>query len=103
MELSKIQLKRMFLRVLYECEYGTMKGCSWGIDSIIPYWMNEYWGMKMTEEDEKKAHEAIRELKTEGLIVQDPNQRGDVFYNLTEKGKRIVEKQKNSDVHGVQP
>jgi hypothetical protein len=99
MELSKSQLKRMYLKMLYECEYGTMKGCSWGTDSIVPYWMNEYWGMQMTEEDKKKVYEAIQELKTAGLIMQDPNQRSDVFLILTEKGKENVEKQKDPGNH----
>jgi uncharacterized protein (TIGR02391 family) len=102
MGLSKNQLKRMYLKVLYECEYGTMKGCSWGTDSINPYWINEYWGVEMTDEDKKNVNEAIQELKIAGLIVKDPNQKSDVFQILTEKGKELVERQKDPDVHGVQ-
>ena len=48
MEYSKSQLKRMFLRVIYEIEYGRFSGHSSGIDSIVPTWMNKCWNIKMT-------------------------------------------------------
>jgi uncharacterized protein (TIGR02391 family) len=102
MELSKNQLKKMFLKVLYEVQYGSMQRHSWGIDNIVPYLMNEYWKMKMTEEDIKKTYEAIQESKASGLIVRDPSQGSDNFQVLTDKGKEIVEKQKDPDIHGVQ-
>ena len=99
---SKNQLKRMFLKVLYEVQYGSMRGHSSGIDSIVPEWMNRYWNIKMTIEDIKTTNEAIQELKTSGLIVKDPTQRDDVFQVLTNKGKEIVEKQIDPDIHGLQ-
>jgi uncharacterized protein (TIGR02391 family) len=102
MELSKNQLKRMFLRVLYDIECDKLKGYSSGIDSIVPSWMNQYWNMKMTQEDMKKTYEAIQELKTSGFIVKDPTQASDNFQVLTAKGKEIVEKQKDPDIHGLQ-
>lgn len=102
MGFSKNELKRMFLKILYDIQYGTWQGRSWGTDSIVPTWMNEYWKMEMTSEDIKKTYEAIQELKTSGLIVQDPSQRDDVFQILTEKGKEIVEKQRDPDIHCVQ-
>jgi len=100
--LSKSQLKRMFLRVLYEIQYGKMKNYSHGIDNIVPQWMNEYWELKMTKEDIQRAYEAIQELKTSGLIVKDATQREEVFQVLTPKGVEFVEKQKDPDVHGLQ-
>ena len=90
--LSKPELKKMFLRVLSECLYGKMQSHSPGIDSIVPSWMNEYFRMKMYPIEIQLTYEAIQELKSSGLIVQDPSQYSDVFQILTEKGKDIVEK-----------
>jgi uncharacterized protein (TIGR02391 family) len=102
MEFSKSQLKRMFLRVLYEIECGKLKGYSHGIDSIVPSWMNQYWNIEMTPEDVKKTYEAIQDLKASGLIVKDPTQTDDVFQVLTSKGKEIVEKQIDPNTNGLQ-
>lgn len=102
MEYSKSQLKRMFLKVLYEIECGSLKDHSSGIGSIVPSWMNEYWKIKMTSEDIKRTYEAIQELKNSGVIVKDPTQSEEVFQVLTEKGRQIVEKQIDPDIHGLQ-
>jgi len=99
--LSKAELKKMFLRVLYECLYGKMQSHSPGIDSIVPRWMNEYFKMEMCQDEIQLTHEAIQELKSSGLIVQDPSQYSDVFQILTTKGKDIVEKQQDPDVYAV--
>jgi len=92
----------MFLRVLYEIQYGKMQNYSNGIDSIVPAWMNEYLRIKMTKEDIQLTYEAIQELKNSGLIVKDATQSEDVFQVLTPKGKEIVEKQRDPDIHGLQ-
>ena len=99
---SKSQLKKMFLKVLYEIQYGKMKAYSHGIDSIVPHWMNEYFNMKMTPEERQLTNEAIQELKTSGLIVQDATQSSPMFQVLTSRGKEIVEKEKDPDIHGLQ-
>ncbi|TET20614.1 TIGR02391 family protein [Candidatus Bathyarchaeota archaeon] len=99
---SKNQLKRMFLKVLHEIQYGKMKGHSRGTDSIVPAWMNKHFKIKMTPEDVQLTHEAIQELKTSGLIVKDATQPGDAFQVLTTKGKEIVEKQRDPDIYGLQ-
>jgi len=98
---SKHELKKMFLRVLHECLYGKMRGHSWGIDSIVPQWMNKYFDVKMTEEEIQLTYEAIQELKSSGIIVRDSTQYSDVFQVLTAKGKEIAEKQQDPDVHGL--
>ena len=81
----------MFLQVLYEIQYGKMKSYSNGIDSIVPNWMNEYFKIKMKEENIQLTYEAIQELKTSGMIVKDATQSEDVFQLLTQRGKEIVE------------
>lgn len=101
MTYSKHELKKMFLRVLYECLYGKMKDHSHSIDSIVPSWMNEYFNIKMTKEEIQLTYEAIQELKNSGVIVRNSTQYSDVFQVLTAKGKEIVEKQKDPDVHGL--
>lgn len=99
---TKNQLKKMFLKVLYEIERGRLKDYSHGIDSIVPRWMNEYWKIEMTKEDIKKTYEAIQELKVSGQIVRDPSQTSEEFQILTTKGMEIVEEQKDPDIHGLQ-
>ena len=98
---SKTELKKMFLRVLYECLYGKLQGYNPGIDSIVPQWMNEYFKMDMTSQEIQLAHEAIQELKNSGLIVQDSTQHDNGFQILTTKGKEIVEKQQDPDIYAL--
>jgi len=99
--LSKPEIKKMFLRVLYEIQYGKMKGYSSGTDSIVPSWINEYFKIKMNEEEIQLAQEAIQDLKTSGIIVKDATQHGEVFQVLTQKGKSLVEKSHDPDVHAL--
>jgi len=100
--LSKKQLKTMFLKVLYEIQYGKLKGYSNGIDSIVPQWMNQYYSTKLTQEECQLTHEVIQELKASGLIVQDASQSSSMFQVLTPRGKEIVERQKDPDIYGLQ-
>ncbi len=100
-QLSKPELKKMFLRVMYECLYGKMKGHSNGVDSILPHWMNVYYKIDMTEEEIKLTYEAVQELRNSGLIVRDYTQLDEVFQILTAKGKEIVEKQQDPDVFAL--
>jgi len=99
--LTKPELKKMFLQILYEIKYGTMKGNSWRVDSIIPYLMNEHFHIKMTEAEIQLTYETIQELKTTGLIVKDSTQQEDVCQVLTEKGKAIAEKNQDPDVYAL--
>ena len=63
-QLSKPELKKMFLRVIYECLYGKMRGHSTGIDGIVPRWMKNYYNIKMTEKEIQLTYEAVQELKS---------------------------------------
>lgn len=102
MRYSKNQLKRMFLRVLYEIQYGKMDRFSNDINTIIRAWMNEYFEVELTEEEIQYTFEVIPELKISGLIAQDASQDSEVFQVLTQKGREVVEKQQDPDVYGLQ-
>lgn len=99
---SKNKLRKMFLKVLYEIQYGKMEGHSNGIDSIVPSWMNKYFNIKMSREEIQLTMEAIQELKNSGLIAKDATQSSDVFQLLTAKGKEIVEKQRDPEIYSLQ-
>ena len=101
LSLSKPEIKKMFLRVLYEIQYGTMKGYSSGTDSIVPSWINEHFKIKMNKQEIQLAQEAIQELKISGIIVKDATQDEDVFQVLTGKGKILVEKQQDPEVYAL--
>lgn len=101
MTYSKQELKKMFLRVLYEIRFGKLKDYVSGVDAIVPHYINEYFNVKLTQEEIQLAHEGIQELKNAGLIVRDSTQRSDVFQVLTQKGKEIAEKQLDPDVHDL--
>ena len=98
---SKNKLKKMFLEVLYQIQYGSMKGHASGTDSIVSAWINEYYDVKLTDDEIQLVQEAIQELKTSGIISKDATQMYDVFQVLTTKGKKIVEEQKDPDIHGI--
>lgn len=98
---SKAELKKMFLRVLYETQYGKMKSYSHNIHGIIPHFMNEHYKIELKSEEEKLTYEAVQELKIKGLIVPDYTQRSEQFQLLTEMGKQIVENQQDPDIFGL--
>jgi uncharacterized protein (TIGR02391 family) len=92
----------MYLRVLNEIQYGSMKGCySWDINSIIKSWMNLYFKTTLSEEEKQLTFEAVQELKTSGLIARDSTQYVDDFQKLTAKGKNLVDKQQDPDIFGL--
>jgi hypothetical protein len=99
--LSKPELKKMFLRVMYEVLYGDMKGHSSGLDSIVPHWMNERFKIKMTKQEVQLTEEVIQELKNANVIVKNSAQSSDNFQVLTTKGKDIVEKQQDPDAYAL--
>jgi uncharacterized protein (TIGR02391 family) len=84
--LTKAELKKMVLQVMYELKYGRMSNYASGMDSIIPYWINEYYSIQLTKEEKVLALDAVKELKVDGLIVKDVSKDDDVFQVLTEKG-----------------
>lgn len=100
-QFTKSELKKMIINVMYELKYGTMQGRTWGIDSIIPNWINEYYKTGLATAEKQLAYEAVQELKTAGLIAKDSTQYEDVFQVLTEKGKAIAEKKENPDVYAL--
>lgn len=100
--LTKNQLKRMFLRVLYEIEEGKMKFHNPNINAIIPGWINEYFSQKLNDEEIQLAYEAVQELRTSSLIVRDATQHSDDFVKLTGKGKKVVKNGKDPDIYGLQ-
>jgi uncharacterized protein (TIGR02391 family) len=99
--LSKPEIKTMFLKVLYEIQYGGMKSYSRGTDSIVPSWINEKYNIKMSREEIQLAQEVIQELKTSGLIAKDSTQTNDVFQLLTDKGKNVIEKKQDPDAYAL--
>jgi uncharacterized protein (TIGR02391 family) len=67
-----------------------LKTHSHGIASIIRHWINEYYKTTLTKDEIITLHELIQELKTQGIIVRDPDQSDD-FVLLTANGKKIFE------------
>ena len=101
MTLSKQELRKMFLRVLYECLHGSMKGHSWGIDSIIPSWINKYYNIELSKEEIQLTLEAVQELKSSGYLVRDASQLSDNWLIFTEKGLNLVRNQKEPEIFGM--
>jgi len=101
MTLSKQELRKMFLKVLYECLHGTMKGHSWGMDSIIPNWINKYYKYTLSDKEVQLTLEAVQELQNSGYLVGDSSQRDDNWLTLTEKGLNLVKSQKEPEIFGV--
>ena len=98
---SKQELRKMFLRVLYECLHGTMKSHSWGVDSIVPSWINKHYKIKLTNAEIQSTHEAIQELKNSGYLVRDASQSSDNWLIFTEKGLDLVRSQKDPEISGL--
>lgn len=90
---SKNELKRMFLKVLYEIQYGSLTGCSNSVASIISSWFKRYWDVELSEAERKLLGEAVKEMEGDDLIEHDESQRLRGFVVLTEAGKEIVEMQ----------
>lgn len=101
MTYSKSELKKMFLRVLYECKYGRMQDHSWGVDSVVPAWINQYFKVSLTKDEIQLCLQGVEELRTSGFLVKDATQRSDVFLVLTPEGKELVEKQRDPEVQGI--
>lgn len=93
MRYSKSQLKKMFLQVLYECQYGKMTSHSNGVDSIVPEWMNEYFKIKLTQEEIQLCIQAVEELRAHGYLMRDATQMNDNFLLLTPEGVDVVKEQ----------
>ncbi len=90
---SKSQLKKMFLQVLYECQYGKMQSHSNGVDAIVPWWMNENYKIKLTQEEIQLCIQGVEELRTNGYLMKDATQLSDNFLLLTPEGVSVVKEQ----------
>jgi uncharacterized protein (TIGR02391 family) len=99
-EYSKAKLKSMFLKVLYEIQYGDL-GWTWDIKGIIGATIDVYFGVSLTPDERERAYEGVEELRSSKFIIRDYDQ-GESFVLLTAKGKELVENGKDPDVHGVQ-
>ena len=96
--LTRTELKKMILRVMYELQFGKMSDYASGMNSIIPYWINEYYGVVLTGEEKTIANSAVTDLKAAGLIIKDAAKDDEVFQVLTTMGKVVVEKNQDPDV-----
>lgn len=81
----------MFLRVLYEVQYGSMIGCSNNVNSLIYSWFKKYWNFDLSDDERKLLLEGIREMHSSALIQNDESHRSSDYVVLTETGKDIVE------------
>ena len=101
MTLSKQELRKIVLRVVYECREGDFEGHSWGLDSVIPHWINDYYRVTLSPEETQTAFEAAQELRTAGYLVRDATQNSDNFVVLTERGREALRSQKEPEVHAT--
>ena len=88
--LTKAELKKMILQVMYELQYGTMSNYASGMNSIIPYWINEHYNIKMSVEEKALGLETVQDLKDEGYVVKDAVKDDDNFLGLNSRGQRIL-------------
>ena len=69
--LSKAELKKMFLKTLYETLYGSLDGYSHNIDYVVSTLISLHYDRELSEEEIELTYVAIQELKNQGLIVKD--------------------------------
>jgi hypothetical protein len=94
---SKSELKKMFLKVLYEIQYGSMQDRSNSLHSILSFWFRNYWKANLSMTEERLLMESVRELHTEGYVCREKSQRTSDFVILTESGIEAVELQLDPD------
>lgn len=101
--LSKAELKKMFLKTLYEilCGKGKMSGYSHDINFIVSNLINENYDIELTVEEMEQIHVAIQELKNQGLIVKDITQSDEAFWVPTKKGIDLVVRMQDIDVYAL--
>jgi uncharacterized protein (TIGR02391 family) len=101
--LSKTELKKMFLKTLYEimCGKGKLSGYSHEINFIVSDLINECYDVELTVEEMEQTHVAIQELKNQGLIVKDIVQSDEAFWVPTQKGIDLVIKNQDIDVYAL--
>jgi hypothetical protein len=87
----------MFLKVLYEIQYGSLQDRSNSLHSIVAFWFKNYWKTNLSLTEERLLMEAVRELHSEGYVCREGLQRSSDFVVLTESGKETVELQLNPD------
>ena len=91
--LTKAELKQMILHVMYELQFGSMSNYASGMNSIIPYWINEHYNLKMSVEEKALALETVQDLKDDGYIIKDAVKDDDNFQVLTPAGKEFLHKE----------
>lgn len=87
----------MFLKVLYEIQYGSLQDRSNSLHSIVAFWFKNYWKANLSLTEEKLLMEAARELQSEGYVCREGSQRSRDFVVLTDSGKEVVELQLDPD------
>jgi uncharacterized protein (TIGR02391 family) len=90
---SKSQLKKMYLRVLYECKYGKLQSHGWSVGGILPYLINEYFKISLTKDEIQLGYQAVEELRADGYLVRDATQLSDDFLILTPEGIKVAKEQ----------
>jgi uncharacterized protein (TIGR02391 family) len=93
MRYSKSQLKKMYLQVLYECQYGKLQSYFPSIRSIIPHLINEYFKTSLTKDEIWRCLQAVEELRADGYLVKDPTQLSDDFLMLSPEGVNVAKEQ----------
>lgn len=83
----------MFLRVLYECQYGGLQSYSPSVGFIVPTWMNNYFKTSLTKDEIQRCIQGVEELRAQGYLMRDAKQRSDDFLILTDEGIKVVKEQ----------
>jgi hypothetical protein len=97
---SKNELKRMFLRVLYEIQYGSMKDCSNNTRWFTSTWFKKYWSIDLSGQSRELLAAGLREMHAADLIQQDESQLSAEFIVLTDAGKDVIELHLDPDSKG---
>jgi len=91
----------MFLRVLHECLEGKLRNHNPHLDDIVKAWINDYYALELSPQEIMLTYEAIEELRNDGYLMKDPSQRSSGFLIFTTKGKEMISKQKDPEVHAL--
>jgi len=98
---SKTELKKMFLKLLYEVHYGDARRYDWNARGLVNQWMNEYYSTTLSPGEKQLVWEAIQELSVAGLIAGDVTQPSEDFKVLTSKGKALAESQRDIEAYSI--
>jgi hypothetical protein len=90
----------MFLLVLNEIQYGSMKDCSNVTGWITSTLFKRYWGIDLSGQSRELLMAGLSEMHAACLIRQDEPQLSAEFVVLTGAGKEVVELQLDPDPRG---